>query len=189
MMTEAVAERASRQSQLPKGRTLTQEEQQHLLAELKGIGDERLKLLVPLILFTGIRRTEALALIWRDIDTERLNLSIRWAKYSRIVPISAELLSVAAAHRIWFERTFGSTAPDHYVFPASSDPREQGWYVRREWQRLVRRTGIQCRLYDLRRTCIARLIESGCSDGVAAEISGCSRTVLRYFQHLTKPSC
>ena len=84
---------------------LTREERDRLLAEAEKRG-ERAHLLLSLLLLAGLRRKEALALNWTDVDLEHRILSVQNSEHfttksgeSRTVPLCNELFTVLVRYR------------------------------------------------------------------------------------------
>src|SRR6202521_1754318 len=72
----------------------------------------------------------------------------------RTIPINEQLAGVFASHRVWFAAQFGKSRPDYYLFPSgapfSTDPSKPVLEVKKAWGMLRRKSGVQCRMHDLR---------------------------------------
>ncbi len=98
------------------------------------------------LLFTGLRRSEAAALAWRDVDCSARTLTVRATKNGgdHTLPLSAFLYDLLTRRRARDET-------GAYVFPG---PGKGGYLIepRRGVRQVIARSGIPFRLHDLRRT-------------------------------------
>ena len=100
-----------------------------------------------LLLFTGLRRTEGMTLLWSDVDLAGKTLLIRETKNGEPLhlPLSDYLLAL-------FERRAARvTSP--YVFPGDG---EHGHLIepRKQMRKVISQSGVNFTLHDLRRTFI-----------------------------------
>jgi integrase len=163
-------------------RTLTDAEEQHLLASCVGTrtveykrkgkdvkatveaDNPYLKAVILLGLDSGLRRGEILTLDWKDVDFDAGIITILGThtktQRTRSVPMTnrtkAELLSLAS---------FDTSGK---VFPFND--------FKRSWATAVKVANIDgLNFHDLRRTFVTRLQSGGISIGIAAELAGHSR--------------
>ena len=124
----------------PRPRVLTEDD----VAILLGACKPRDRLVVRLLLDTGARANEALALDWDDVDLEVGKIQIRNGKgrKDRVVIISAETANLL--RRVGYGR--GSIIRTYKGAPL----KYQG--LRKMLERLEARTGIECNPHTLRRT-------------------------------------
>jgi integrase len=88
----------------PKGRFLTPAEIEGLTASANGVGT----VVIPLLLFTGLRAAEALGLTWEDVDLEQRTIHVRFqmSRRGERVPLKTEagrrdvILMEGVAHRL-----------------------------------------------------------------------------------------
>ena len=101
-----------------------------------------------LVLFTGMRRAEAAALRWEDVDLDGRTLRVPATKNGDplVLPLSSFVLHMLAERRCRY--------PDAYwVFPANS--KSGHLQEPKKWiQAVVEASGVQFTLHDLRRTFI-----------------------------------
>jgi integrase len=128
--------------------------------------------LVPLILFaifTGMRRSEILAMKWDHIDQASNALLIPTSKngQGRVIPIVSEALSLL----------YQLPRSQDRIFPVTANA------VRLAWGRLLKRANVQdLHFHDLRHEAISRFFEAGLSVPEVALISGHrdARMLFRY---------
>ncbi len=127
-----------------------------------------LRPLVRLVYDTGLRRAEAMALQWRDVDLGRRALVVRRAKSKRFraVPLNAEALGVltgAARGRV------APLAGEDPVFPGLPHPDAV--------TKAVTAAGVAAslpglRLHDLRAAFVTALLEAGQGSSVVRDLVG-----------------
>lgn len=175
------------------GRALSPEEQNRLLAGLKDrMVTPHLPTVLPLLLLTGMRISEALSLTWARVDLLGETLQVGRAKTSsgtgRVLPINGELASILAAHRAWFVERFGEPQPEHYLFPwgsPPSDPTRHATDISRTWDTLRKDTGVECRLHDLRHSFATQLAEDDVPESTMLALMGhMSRSMLERYSHI-----
>jgi integrase len=174
-------------------RYLTVEEVGRLLEAAKG---DRLEPLIVLMLGTGLRRGEALALHWSDVDLAAGHLRVRWTlsridrhlifdepkteRSRRFVPLPSPVAAVLKTHRSGqvAERLAAPVwAPweghEDLVFPTQigtpSDPRN----TLRAFAAIAQRAGLSgVGLHTLRHSAASALIASGAHIKVVQELLG-----------------
>lgn len=166
-----------------RGKALSQSEQTEFL---KALETSRYKWLMLFYLYTGVRRTEALTLEWRDIDYTGRAILIRGTKTEqscRYIPLTEEVAAIIEAQRLQNKRERKARkqgkyhqAPDNIVFPFG---REQ---TSREFKKLCPAH----HLHDLRHTFITRCAESGVNVNVCQQIVGHSTAdmTLNVYTHV-----
>ena len=104
------------------GRAVSLVEQERLFKALESDRTPHLRVLIPLLLLTGLRAGEAFSLTWGQVDLMAGTITVGRAKTSsgtgRVIPIGrAELArAIAAAHRAAFTERFAPWRPAHYLF-------------------------------------------------------------------------
>ncbi len=175
------------------GRALSSEEQNRLLAGMRDrMVTPHLPTVLPLLLLTGMRVSEALSLTWARVDLMAGTLQVGRAKTAsgtgRVLPINGELALILAAHRAWFVGHFGEPRPAQYLFPwgsPPSDPTRHATDVSRTWDKLREDTGVQCRLHDLRHTFATHLAENDVPESTMLALMGhMSRSMLERYSHI-----
>jgi len=151
-----------------------------------------------LLLFTGVRIGEALALQWSDIDGERLTIRrtlVRNSDYSlgfnepktaksrRTVTLPGIGVSALQQHRTKQLRDILATGSNYQrqdlIFPNSMGAPLFHERVRRRWRKLLHKAGLpQIRLYDTRHTHASLLLAAGVNPKVVSERLGHSSIVL-----------
>jgi len=175
------------------GRALSSEEQTALLRGLEHRSSPHIKTLLPVLLLTGMRAGEGLALAWGRVDFTAKALTVGRAKTERgrgrVIPTNDDLMPLLVAHRAWFVEHFGEPKADHYLFPfgkpVPSDPTRHATDVTWGWDQLRAETGVRCRLHDLRHTFATRLAENGVSESTMLALMGhMSRAMLERYSHI-----
>jgi integrase len=181
-------------------KVLTIEEQEKFLEVIK---EDRLGPAFLMLLGTGMRRGELLALTWQDIDFEKGTVFIRrnmvWTKEGpvfqepktekskRIIPLPSAVLESLKKHR---ERMFqeGFYGLDKQVFCSAT-----GTYIiprnfNRKYQELCKKAGISINLHALRHTFATRLLEAGENLKVVQELLGHARvsTTADIYSHVSQ---
>ncbi|MDU8943490.1 tyrosine-type recombinase/integrase [Ovoidimarina sediminis] len=121
-----------------------------LKAEMKKYGiTEQGANFVKLLLFTGLRKTEALQLTWDTIDWEKAYLTVHDTKNGRdhFVPLSTSAMSTLKAQKAAIEER---RSP--YVFPSRYDGEKHMTEPKSQLKAICEATGLQFTLHDLRRT-------------------------------------
>ena len=175
------------------GRALSADEQKALLDGLRDCHTPHLPTVIPLLMLTGMRAGEALSLTWGQVNLMDKTLRVGRAKTSsgtgRAIPINDDLASALAAHRTLFVKSFGEPDAKHYVFawgsPLPTDPTRPVSDLKHGWEKLRERTGVSCRLHDLRHTFATRLAENGVSESTMLALIGhMSRSMLERYSHI-----
>lgn len=172
-------------------------------------GKDRLAPFVWLCLFAGVRRGEALALTWQDVDLDRAELFVRHSLYRhrsapgevslqmklpkskqsrRLIPLAPPLVEFLRQHRArqaqWAQLE-GRPVPT----PASpvvattrggwEDPDNASAYLRQ----IGKRAGIQVSSHKLRRTCATLMLDLGFDMSAVAAVLGHSsvEVTLRHY--------
>jgi integrase len=107
----------------------------------------------------------------------------------RVIPLNNELFLLLKHHADWFESKFGECPPDYYLFPYGvsqpKDPTRPTLSIKKAWGEMRKRSGVHCRIHDLRHTAITRLAETGVSDATLMAIVGhMSRRMLEHYSHI-----
>jgi len=175
------------------GRALSLEEQGRLLVALESSESPLLGPIVRVALLTGMRSGEILSLSWGQVDLLSRVLTVGRAKSScgtgRAIPINEQLAEVFASHRVWFTAHFGEPRPEYYLFPSGApfpiDPFRPVQEVKKAWGTLRRKSGVQCRMHDLRHTVATRMAEAGVPEGTMLALLGhMSRAMLERYSHI-----
>ena len=147
------------------GRSLTDTERNALLEALNG---HRGELLCKIILYCGLRPSEAQALKWDDIDMNALTISVS-KSLKRDGTVGPP--KTASAYRL-------VPIPDHLV-PLLKSSMSSGdmfshnlKWRRRMWDDIRKRTGITANLYDLRHTYCTDLEKLGVPISIASRFMG-----------------
>ncbi len=186
---------------------LDADEVQALLKTLKGSKHE---LLLRLLLYTGLRPSEALGLKWGDIDLATGSIAVQrsltWTKEGwslgdtktasarRSIPISPWIVDLLIQHRrlqstrrmkiadIWLDH-------DLVFTDEIGGPLRPANVLKRHLRPALRKAGLQdnLRLYDLRHTCATLMLSKGLNPKIAAERLGHStvRMTLDTYSHVT----
>jgi integrase len=139
-------------------RRLTAAEVPRLLAAITEEPNETLRDFILMLLFTGARRSNVLAMRWDEIDFDAATWRIPLTKSGRpqFVPLENAELSI-------LRRRKANGSP--WVFPGRSD-NTTGHLTRPEhgWERILNRAEIEnLRLHDLRRTLGSWMVDTGAS--------------------------
>jgi integrase len=144
---------------------LTAEETAKVLRAVKG---DRLEALAYVVLGVGLRRGEAVALRWDDLDLERGLLAVRTAKTAaraRTIAIPAPTVAALKAHRKRQreERVAGRRWDDPgLVFTTSIGTPIDGRNALRWWHELTERAGIgRRRFHASRHTAATLMLDAG----------------------------
>jgi integrase len=161
---------------------LSSEDVASLLAATR---DERFAVLLRILADTGLRRSEALALEWTDIDFARRCVLVRESKNRR--PRQVELTDAAlhALRSLAAQRTVTSSAERSFVWPEWQRRGPQG--VSSRFKTVARRAGHPTlRLHDLRHGFCSRLAQAGVPLPTIAALAGHTSwlTTQRYASHL-----
>lgn len=145
---------------------------------------DHIKPLIVTLINTGIRRGEALALEWTDVDLTAGTLTVRGGNaksgQTRIVPLNATVTGVLDE---WRRRGMGMglVFPD----PATGKPLTE---INAAWERLTKAADLYgVRLHDLRHTAASRMLAAGADLRTVQEIMGhASITTTQIYLHTTE---
>lgn len=148
------------------------------------VDDEWLKTLIRLCLCTGLRRGEALALLWKDVDLERGMLVVRHREQEdaptksgneRRVPLRGDALDTLRA-----EYEHRDPEPSAHIIVDSDNEPIRGDRVSHRFKFFVRKAKLsgqeQIRFHSLRHSCASWLIQQGVPLSVVSKILGHSST-------------
>jgi integrase len=175
------------------GRALSTAEQRQLLDGLESMRSQALRTLIPTLLLTGMRAGEASSLRWSQVDLMAKIITVGRAKTSsgtgRVIPINDELAHILVEQRAWFVKHFGEPTAGYCVFPfghpVPSDPRRHITDITWAWDELREKTGVRCRLHDLRHTFATGLAERGVPESTMLSLMGhMSRAMLERYSHI-----
>ncbi len=152
-----------------RGKALSLSEQAEFLQVLE---KSRYKWLMLFYLHTGVRRTEALTLEWRDIDYQGRVILIRGTKTEesfRYIPLTSDVSAILEGQRNQNKKERAKRgrgqyrdAPPSVVFP----------FGREQTSRAFKELCPSHHLHDLRHTFITRCAESGVNVTVCQQIVG-----------------
>ena len=195
-------------AQKPEIVTWTAEQLQKFLTWNRDEREDELFPLWRLIAYTGIRRSEALALKWNDINTKRMTVSIRravdtddWTKTkppktgnARVIDVDEDTLKVLASYKVArAELSFTLGKADAYVFGdddgklRSPDAMTSRWDRRMNWITKKYDTMHRVTIKGLRHTHATLLLELGEHPKVVQERLGHSTitTTMNIYSHVT----
>lgn len=161
-----------------------------------------------LIAYTGMRRSEALALKWSDINTKTMRISIRravntedWTQIkttktgsARVIDVDAETLKVLASYKVTrAELSFDLARADAFVFAdddgnlRSPDAMTSRWDRRLKWATAKFDNLTRVTMKGLRHTHATLLLELGEHPKVVQERLGHSTitTTMNIYSHVT----
>lgn len=148
--------------EIPRDRTLTNEEYQRLL----DVCPRRLQPIIQLAYATGMRCGEVLGLKWTQVDFKNKVLVLEALETKtlekREIPLNESLLGLLQQ----VPRTLGSP----YVFTFKGQPMKS---IKTAFKRICRKAGIEnFRFHDLRHCAVTNFRKAGVSDSVIMSISG-----------------
>lgn len=171
-------------------KALTPAEADKLIRQWHGDSDKekRNRALAAVLLLSGLRRAEAAALVWDDVDFEHGVLTIRHGKRdkAREVPLAGDF--ALEALKDW---QMAQPAGYRYVFTpvkpngvCGADHAITGTDVYRIWVATCKLAGIEAKPHDARRTFITEGLATGTPISSMQQIVGHERgeTTLRYAQ-------
>ena len=169
---------------------LTPAQADKLLRQWSGDSDQhqRNRALVAVLLLSGLRRAEAAALRWADVDFDNGILHIRHGKggKARDVPLAGDLATEAL--KVW-----QLAQPHGYTFvftpvkrggSCGADRPISGTDVYRIWDSTCKLAGITAKPHDARRTFITEALATGTPIATVQKVVGHARgdTTLGYAQ-------
>ena len=111
-----------------------------------------------LLLYTGARKSEMLNMCWRDVQLEDEVWRIPDTKNGEPRRVVLAGPSIAILQRRIEQRHVN----DRWVFPSAIKPSQHVVEVKRAWERVLNRAGIEnLRIHDLRRTHASWMLEGG----------------------------
>jgi integrase len=178
------------------GRALSVDEEQRILDTAMRNKSKLINPILRLALITGMRRDEIRTLRWDQIDFEAKMIRVGKAKTEagrgRSIPMGPMLQAVMSAHAAWFVKEFGPLRPEWYAFPFSNrvkpvDPTRPIVSVKKSWETVREKAGVDCRFHDLRHTVCTKMAEAGIPEGTMLAIMGhMSRAMLERYSHIRK---
>lgn len=169
----------------PTRHALTIEQAQAFLAALAGHPQEAL---YTALILTGMRKGEALALTWPDIDLDNREIAITKTgqrihgigrhigttktKKGRVIAMPDVLVRVLERHRQRQEQT-GTYSARGMVFPSTTGTLIESGNMHRQFKRLLAKAGLPAdvTIHSLRHTCATLLLDGGESAvNVAAQL-------------------
>jgi integrase len=181
------------------GRCISVQEEGALLPECRKSRSRSLHVAVTVAIESCLRYSEIRLLRWRQVDFGRRQLTVGKSKtragQGRVVPMSRLLLETLSA----WASIFPARKLDHFVFP--SEKYGEGGKVydldvtkpigtwKEGWEHAKARAGVSCRFHDLRHTGCTRLLDSGVSHSIVADIMGWSastaiRMITEVYGHI-----
>ena len=154
---------------------------QRLVAEAR---DWRFGTLLRILADTGLRRSEALALTWRDVNTVRRTILVRRSKTRKPRYVDLTDAVVATFERLREEHTVPLKGPD-LVWPEWKDKLPQA--VSSRFKTVASRAGMgELRLHDLRHGFCSRLAQANTPLPTIGALAGHKswQTTDRYASHL-----
>lgn len=160
------------------------------------VKDTRAYPFVLLLLYTGLRRGEALGLMWSDIDFNKKLLRVdrsivypnsnkrgeidnmmKTEKAHRVLPLSDEILEVL--------KNYKRNCKSIYVFPMADGSFMSESAFRRMWELVTRRVSFDLHPHQLRHTCITNWFSKGLDLEQCAEFAGHASAdiTLRIYTH------
>jgi integrase/recombinase XerD len=142
------------------------------------VADPAERIIVSLLRHTGLRVSEATALLWSDIDFNAGTLSVRKSKTSagkRTIPLAPVLIP---ALRTWQRHLQGQGLYDRhgYVLVTKNRTPMKAQFVWKLTKRVGDRVGLDVSPHTLRRTCGSALINNGARLEVVSKFLGHSST-------------
>ncbi len=155
-------------------------------ALLRAVKGTRAYLFVELLLYTGLRRGEALGLMWSDIDFDQarltVNRSVVYTDANKDGEINPDLKTMNARREVpivpWLLedlRTAKEASRSLYVFSMRDGSFLSRPSFRSMWEIVERRTGdlgFSVHPHQLRHTCITRWVERGIDPKIAQDFAG-----------------
>lgn len=94
-----------------------------------------------------------------------------------------------SAYAAWFTKQFQKTRSTDYLFPwgspAPSDPPRPTTTIKTAWENLRDKSGVSCRLHDLRHTAATKIAEADIPESTMLALKGhMSRAMLERYSHV-----
>jgi integrase len=163
-------------------RWLREEELGRLMAAVRAESDPQVRAIVPLLVLTGLRRSELLNATWPDVDLERGEIRLPTTKsgeeQSRILPPAAVAIL----------RGLPRAAESDYVFPSPANHTKPRDGIKAPWQRIRKAAGLpDVTIHDLRRTCGSLMAQRGVPVQHIGDVLGHARNeaVTRIYSRLS----
>lgn len=161
--------------------------------------------LFTLLIYEGMRRGEAVALQWKDIDEEHMTITVSKSATldkskpngrdikstktgeARVIPLHPDVLPLLKDLKTDMEKRYKiKLAPGAYVFCEVDDPKTPIYPTTptRWMQQLVKKHKLRkCTVHELRRTCCTTLLHNGIDAKTVCSISGHAdaNTLYRYY--------
>ena len=178
--------RFPRHSEQPRRRYLSLEEVQRVMADIDASPAQDSADVVRLLLFTGARVGEVLAMKWEQVDFEQgvwsKPASATKQNRDHHVPLTEEALTLLRARQ--------RATNEEWVFPARFSPTGHLTSIRVFWKQVCKRAGIpDCHIHDLRHTFASLAARQGASLQVVGGLLGHSdqKTTSRYLHLYDDP--
>jgi integrase len=172
---------------------LTKEQKSHLFRVASSRPDWMVAYCAAVLaVSTTCRSVELKNLRWVDIDIFNQSMRVRRSKTDaghRTIPLNRDATLALAKLRERAE-AFGSSAPEHCVFPACEnkhvDPNTPQKSWRSAWRRLTKAAGFpRFRFHDLRHQAITEMAEVGASDATIMALAGhIDRAMMEHYSHV-----
>jgi integrase len=168
----------------PRTRWLNREEISYLLEALAEETDIYAASAIRLLLYTGLRKSELLAAKWEHLDLERGALFVPERKGEE--DFTLPLNSLALKELTSLPRQQGSP----WIFPSDRNPEEHRRDVKRQWDRVREKTGLEdIRIQDLRRTAGSWMAQAGVPLALIQDVLGQqSPEVVKVYARLAEES-
>ena len=176
------------------GRALEAEEEKRLLEAAARSTSPLIYPYLMTLAWTGLRADEARLLTWGQIDFEAGHVTVGKAKTDRgtgrMIPMSGALRAALEHHASWCASKLGPLRPDWHVFPFCHtkrpvDPSRPVTALKRAWESVREKSGVACRLHDLRHSFCTKLGEAGTPESTMLDMMGhVSAAMLRRYSHI-----
>jgi integrase len=183
MRTDNPTKGVERNAEQKRKRYLSGDELARLTKALAECPDKQSVDIIRVILLTGSRKGEALAMRWSELDlTEgvwtKLGSTTK-QKSDHVAPLSAPVRQLLAKIR-------QQTAQGEWVFPSTESQTDHRIDIDKTWQHLLRAAGIEgLRIHDLRHSFASQLASGGASLPLIGALLGHSNpTTTARYAHL-----
>ena len=162
-------------------RYLTADEIKALRLAIEESENTQLRYLIPLLLLTGVRKTELMNAQWKDIDLENRRWRVPMTKSgkARHVPLSADAIAILKTVPRW------EGCP--YVLPNPRSKKPFSCFFL-AWHNARKKVGLDdVRLHDLRHTAASNMVNAGQSLYVVGQVLGHTKpTTTQRYAHLSQ---